>query len=156
MIALDMICMLDEKEISFVAKYYRKGSFSVDRAWTSIGVGAPSKWRRFRAAAAVAAIVVLSATAAVIYNKYEHNYRQPEIVTESDLLSPTEVVRVIDFDEAALPVVVDKIKEVYGVKVTNLPENAETYILSLRYEGTAEDLVLTINEILDTDITIEE
>lgn len=148
--------MSDEKEISFVAKHYRKGSFSVDKAWTSLGLSTPSKWRRYRAAAAVAAIVVLSATAAVIYNQYEHTAAKPDVVTEDVTPSPAEVVRVIDFEEAALPTVVEKIKEVYGVKVVNLPENAETYTLSLRYEGTADDLVTTINEILETNMTIEK
>ncbi len=149
--------MSDEKNISFVAKYYRKGSFSVDKAWASLGVASPSKWRRLRAAAAVAAVVVISATAAVIYNQYQHRADLPIVVTDGDAATPqAEVVRVIDFEEAPLPKVVDKIKEVYGVEVINLPDDADSYKLSLKYEGTAEDLVLTINELLETNMMIKK
>lgn len=148
--------MSDEKEIEFVAKHYRKGSFSVEKAWTSLGIVTTTKWRRFRAAAAVAAIVVISATAAVFYNQYSQASGQAEVINEELTPAPDKVVRVIDFEEASLPTVVDKIKDVYGVTVTNLPENAENYKLSLRYEGTAEDLVSTINEILETKMAIEK
>ncbi|MDE5594137.1 MAG: hypothetical protein K2I89_00995 [Muribaculaceae bacterium] len=148
--------MSEEKEISFVAKHYRKNSFSVDKAWASLGVASPSKWRVLRAAAVVAGVVVLSATAAIIYNHYEPSATEPTVETVAETPSPSEVVRVIDFEEATLPVVVETIKEVYGVKIVNLPENADSYRLSLRYEGTAEDLLTTINEILDTEMSVEK
>ena len=61
----------------------------------------------------------------------------------------------IDFENATLPAVVAKIKEVYGVEVVNLPESADEYKLSLHYEGTAADLVDTINETLGTDIKVQ-
>ena len=51
--------------------------------------------------------------------------------------------------------VVEKINETYNVKVTGLPESPEEYRLSLHYEGTASDLVETINEILGTELTVK-
>lgn len=148
--------MSDEKEISFVAKHYRKGSFYVDKAWASLGILSPSKWRGLRVAAAIAVAVVLSATAAIIYNHYEPSAARSETENTVEALSPREVVRVIDFEEATLPVVVEKIREVYGVEIVNLPEKADEYRLSLRYEGTAEDLLTTINDLLGTELKIEE
>ena len=67
-----------------------------------------------------------------------------------------KVVRVIDFEEAPLTDVVEKIREVYGVEVVGLPANPGQYTLSLHYEGSAIDLVETINDILDTDMTVIE
>ena len=148
--------MSDEKEISFVAKHYRKGSFSVDKAWASLAIVSPSKWRRLRVAAAIVVVVVLSATAAIIYNHYEPSAARTETENTVETPSSREVVRVIDFEEATLPVVVAKIKEVYGVEIVNLPEKADDYRLSLRYEGTAEDLLTTINDLLGTELKIEE
>lgn len=148
--------MSDEKEISFIAKHYRKGSFSVNKAWGAMDIATPAKWRRLRVAAAIAVVVVLSATAAIIYNHYEPSISATPLEVSTESQSPIEVVRVIDFEETSLPIVVEKIKEVYGVNVVNLPEYADKYSLSLRYEGTAEDLLMTINEILDTEMTIEK
>ena len=54
------------------------------------------------------------------------------------------------------PVVVDRIREVYGVEVVNLPDNADNYRLSLHYEGNPMELVETINDILDINMTIKE
>ena len=47
-----------------------------------------------------------------------------------------------------------EIEKVYDVRLTSLPE--EEYRLTLSYEGTAEDLVATINELLGTHIEIEK
>lgn len=69
---------------------------------------------------------------------------------------PTQVVRAIDFDNASLTDVIAKINEVYGISVTNLPANADSYRLSLHYEGNVVELVETINDILDTELTIKE
>ena len=67
-----------------------------------------------------------------------------------------ETVRVVDFENAPLPVVVERIREVYGVEVSGLPQDADDYVLSLHYEGTPVDLVDTINDILGTEMTVEE
>ena len=66
-----------------------------------------------------------------------------------------EPVKVVDFENAPLPVVVERIREVYGVEVDGLPENADDYVLSLHYEGTPVDLVDTINDLLSTEMTVK-
>ena len=66
------------------------------------------------------------------------------------------MVRAIDFENAPLPKVVERIREVYGVEVTGLPENPEEYVLSLHYEGNVNTLLESINEILDTKLKVKK
>lgn len=73
-----------------------------------------------------------------------------------EAISPIQAVKIIDFECSSLPDVISEIKEVYGVEVVNLPENAEEYHLSLHYEGNAADLVATINDILGTQMIVKE
>ena len=147
--------MSDDKNIDFVARHYRKGSFSTDKGLKAIGFGAVGRWNRLKVAAAVAVIVVLSASAVLIYNRYVPS--QTDLTSEESEVvqqSLSEAVRIIDFEDTPLPDVVDRIKDVYGVEIENLPVDADRYTLSLRYEGTADDLVETINDILGTEMII--
>lgn len=138
---------MEEKDIKFIARHYRKGRFSVEKGWRQLNIRPVSIWRRIRVAAAVAAVIVLSATAAVIYNHY---------TPQTEQSAPVEIVRVIDFENTPLPTVIAEIREVYGVEIDNIPENAAEYNLSLRYEGNAVDLVATINDILETQMTVKQ
>ena len=58
---------MENKEIKFIADRYKKGRFSTDKAWNSLGIRPVSIWRKYRVAAAVSAAVVLTASAAIIY-----------------------------------------------------------------------------------------
>ena len=78
---------------------------------------------------------------------------QEEIFSSDEQLY---VVRAIDFDDTPLPVVVARIREVYGVDVAGMPADAAKYRLTLHYEGNVADLVESINEILGTQMTVEE
>lgn len=146
---------MDDKEIKFVVKRYESGKFSVNKGWSRLNIVHASIWRRMRIAAAVVSVVILSATAAVIYRHYTLNTdtSAPEKIEQT---VTADVVKVIDFENTQLPVVISKIKEVYGVDVINVPDNAEDYYLSLHYEGNVSDLVTAINEILDTKMTVKQ
>lgn len=145
---------MKDDNIDFVARHYRRGAFSAKAGWRRLGIR-PVYSIYKKIAAAVAVTVVLSATAAFVYHNYAVDRRNvPADVAEP--VQPQYVVRAIDFDDAPLPVVVAEIKKVYGVEVGNMPEDAESYRLSLHYEGNAVDLVATINELLDTNMTIAE
>lgn len=146
---------MDEKDITFVARRYRKGRFSVNAGWRRLGIVGSQSWRYMRVAAAVAAMVVLTATAALIYHQYA--WEPTETVVEQPAeRQGIDVVKVIDFENTPLTFVVEKIEEVYGVEVTNVPDNADEYNLSLHYEGNAVDLVMTINDILGTQMQVEQ
>lgn len=141
-----------EKDVTYIARRYRKGRFSADRGWKRLGIAPSAGWRRMRVAAAIASVVVLSAVGAIVY----HRYSLPEAPATVQPEISAERVRVIDFEDAPLPTVVAKISEVYGVEVTGMPDNADDYRLSLHYEGNAGALVETINEILGTNMAVME
>ena len=148
---------MDDKDIRYIARHYRKGLFEVEPALRRIKPTATKWWTRSRIAAACIGAVVLTATAAVFVHK--SYFAQPSIdtgVIQPANVPASEIVRSIDFENAPLPTVVQKIREVYGVDVVDMPANASEYSLSLHYVGSATDLVETINDILDTDMKIQE
>lgn len=145
---------MDNKDLDFIARHYRKGRFSADAGWRRLGIAHVPSWRRYRVAAAIAAVVVLTATAGLLYREYSAS--TADSIEEVRTSAPLEAVRVIDFENAPLAEVVKKIESVYGVKVVNLPESTEGYKLSLHYEGNPADLIATINEILGTQMEVVE
>ena len=149
--------MENNSEIKFITRHYRKGLFAVEPALRRIKGTGPVWWTRTRIAAACTVAAVVTATAAVfVHNSYFKESNRNVQDTEMSAIPAAKVVRVIDFEEAPLTDVVAKIKEVYGVEVTGLPADPDQYTLSLHYEGSAIDLVETINDILDTDMTVNE
>lgn len=148
--------MKDNKEIQYIASRYKRGMFSVDKGWKRLGIAPSYIWRRYRVAAAVAGAIFLSATAALIYRQYNasDSFVVPDQVEQT--MAPAYVSRVIDFENTPLPVVLERITEVYGVEIINVPDDVDKYTLSLHYEGTPLDLIETINDILGTQMMIVE
>ena len=108
------------EEITYIAKRYRKGKFSVDKGWKRLNIKPALKWNGLKIAAAVASVVVLSATAAIIYHQYELKDTTDKIVNESVRPAASlETVKIIDFENTPLPTVISKIKEVYGPRGRN-------------------------------------
>lgn len=148
---------MNKKNIDFIARHYRKGRFGVEAGWRRLGVGPVSFLKNYGVAAAIAATMVVSATAAIIYYEYFATdvSRQTNAVEVMDS-SPLAEVKVIDFENALLSEVIKEIETVYGVKVENLPDQNMEYELSLHYEGTPADLIAVINDILGTQMTVVE
>lgn len=148
---------MENKEVDFIARRYKKGRFSPDAGWHRLGIAPVSIWRRYRVAAAVAATVILSATATILYREYRlEDVPQQTMPVKTQTISPLAEVKVIDFENAPLPEVVKIIESVYGVMVEGVPASPEEYVLSLHYEGTPTDLISVINEILGTQMTVAE
>lgn len=148
---------MENKEVDFIARRYKKGRFSPDAGWYRLGIAPVSIWKRYRVAAVVAATVILSATATILYREYRmDDVPQQTMPVKAQTISPLAEVKVIDFENAPLPEVVKKIESVYGVKVEGVPASPEEYVLSLHYEGTPTDLISVINEILGTQMTVAE
>ena len=146
-----------EEDVSFIAKRYRKGKFSVDKGWKHLNLSTPRRWNNIRIAATVASVIILSASAALIYRQFNITPPTDDIIPEKNVaMDPKETVKVIDFENTPLPVVITKIKDTYGVEVVNIPENADDYMLSLHYEGNPVDLISTINDILETKMAVKE
>ena len=149
--------MQENKDIRFIARHYRKGLFATESALRRIKGSGAAWWTRTRIAAACTIAAILTATAAVfVRNAYFSDSNQTIKETEQSTVPAAQAVRVIDFEDAPLTEVVAKIREVYGVEVIGLPDDPNQYTLSLHYEGTALDLVETINDILDTEMTVTE
>lgn len=145
------------ESVEFVARYYRKDAFSARRGWRQLGLTS-FQWWRTRWAAAAAVIVALTATAGIYAYivSSPSEARQPEAAPVTEKVTPIEVVsRKIEFTDAPLADVVKEIERVYEVHVVNVPEKGD-YRLTLSYEGTAKDLVETINELLGTSLGIGE
>lgn len=147
---------MEDNDIIFIARHYRKGKFRTAEGWRRLGIAPASRWRRIRVAAAVAGLVALASVAAALWRQYSEAPAPARQQVEQAAPPAIEAVKAIDFDDAPLTEVAAKIMEVYGVELTNLPANADDCRLSLHYEGNAADLVETINGILDTAIEIKQ
>ena len=116
--------------------------------------------RRFAAktAAAIGLLLAITATAAVIIRMefMPADNLSPDKDGQESIVDKALAVRTIEFDDVPLTVVIDEIRSVYGVELDSVPVNAGDYRLTLHYSGNAADLVETINEILDTEISIRE
>lgn len=144
-----------EKDISYVARHYKKGKFSNDKGWKRLGIAPAARLRRLRVAAVIASAIVLSAAAAIVYNQLTLA-DTPVVAQPVPQTEPAKEVKAIDFEDTPLPTVISKIREIYGVDITGIPENAADQHLSLHYEGSATGLIETINEILDTNMAVKE
>lgn len=146
-----------DKDLRFIARHYRKGMFKVEPALRRIKSTKTVWWSRTRIAVACAAAAILTTTAAIfVHNSYFSQHEPSATETEQSAIPAAQIVRVVDFEEAPLTDVIAKIKDVYRVEIIGLPTDPDQYILSLHYEGSALDLVNTINDILDTDMTVIE
>lgn len=148
--------MKHDEEIDFIARHYRRGAFASGSALERIMPGRRSRLRTVRIAAAAALLIAAGTAAALLITHASSTDRAAVTVPQDAPETVADDIKVIDFESTPLTVVADKIREVYGVSVRNLPDDAGDITLSLHYEGSAADLVDTINEILSTQMTIEE
>lgn len=147
---------MKEKDIDFIAEYYSDDVFSPEKGWrkftTIIGV----RRKRFGTVAAAVAVIALSASAAIFtYNEYKEQEHQEHHLNPTLEEERNEEIRVVTFEKAKLSKVVDYIESEYGVKIGNVPSNSEDYLLTLRFEGTPDELIDAINEILGTQLILE-
>ncbi|MDE6276705.1 MAG: hypothetical protein K2M06_01205 [Muribaculaceae bacterium] len=149
---------MDElKEITFIARHYRKGRFDLEGALKRVRPQSGFRFRFAKIAAASAIVIAISAAAAIMIRTEFFSHRPAQTEQTAPAPSAAEAaVKVLDFEATPLPIVVEEIQKTYGVEVTGIPEDADRYTLSLHYEGTASDLVETINEILDIDMKISQ
>ncbi len=148
-----------EESERFVAQHYERGRFDQASAWKRMGLGS-SKSHRWRFAAAASVLAAITVSACIYYMK---SYQPMPIAADTETTQTTKTTKpttatvkseVIEFNDAPLVDVVAKIEEVYGVHIDNVPN--EEYFVTMRYEGTATDLVNTINETLGCNLTITE
>ncbi len=111
---------------------------------------------RWRVAASVAAVALVASASVLIYHNYSDRPETPApaVVEQTEtVVTPAPAARaVIDYTDAPLKDVVADIERIYGVTVTGVPE--KEIRLTIHYEGDADDVVETINELLGTNLKI--
>lgn len=149
-----------DDSLDFVTGHYCPGAFRPLplAKLLHINVRTPLFRRRTVAAACVASVLIACAgIGTYIYIRHEAPAATPAVETTIPMTQPVSTakeIKRITFNDTPLAEVVKEIEKVYDVRLTSLPE--EEYRLTLSYEGTAEDLVATINELLGTHIEIEK
>ncbi len=146
---------LDEN-IQFVAQHFIEGTLLPYKGWQRFKLlHHISTYRRNIAAAGIAA-VVLAASASIYYFTIHDGGATSESVTakvdSNSTITKEAKTAKIQFNNAPLTDVVAEIERVYDVKITNLPE--EEILITISYEGTASDLIETINELFNIKLTI--
>lgn len=148
-----------ERSIDFVGAHYREGGFDKKRAWRSLGAGR-IWWRRPGAIAASVAAIVVAASACVLVfvpsgRREEKPVQQHQAVPVVEQTAmPVAKSTHIEFNDAPLPEVVEAIERTYGVKIENVPQQSDNITLS--YDGTAAELVETLNTLLGCQMTISD
>lgn len=143
-----------DNSVQFVAQFYNPDVFDKKRAWQRLGVSTPIRWRRVGVAASVAVMFVAAAAYFVGYRNMQSVPTAEPVVKE--IVMPAEnapVSTYISFEDENLREVVTRIEEVYGVEIENVPDTE--YRVTLSYDGTAEDLVASINELLGTSMRVK-
>lgn len=145
--------------LRFVTRFYSPGALHPDTSF--IRKGLPF-WKRHAVPASIIGTTLLAAAAVSTYlalNLTHPQTAEPVKKNETTVFSASSIptsgeVKKMKFEDASLHDVVKEIEKEYGVKVTGETEGQPR--LSLSYEGTAEDLVAAINDLLGTNLSIEK
>lgn len=144
-----------KESLDFVTKFYQPGAFKARRILDH-DVALPW-WRRNIVAASIVAAVLVASAAIFVYRSSRTPQSHPDLPAaenEMPVKTNADTPLLIEFNDAPLHEVVAEIETAYNVKVTGVPADTDAR-LSLHYEGTAADLVETINELLGTDMKTE-
>lgn len=143
---------IDENDLEWVARHYRRGAFDASRAWRRLAVRPARWWTRGKVAAASVLAAIVVATAAVVTLRPDP---VPQATPHIEQITAEEILvvkKVLDFEQAPLAEVIKEIELTYGVEIENVPADADTVKFSLHYEGTAPDLVNALNEALGSEM----
>lgn len=147
-----------EKSVRFVARHFSPEAFSRAKAWQRLGIPAVSVSRfqlprSLKYAAVGIGVVALTASAILLINR-DASAPVTEGAPAETVVPSAPVSSTLRFNDTPLTEVVKAIEQTYGVRVTNIP--AEDYRLTGVYEGTADDILATINDLLGTNLEIEK
>lgn len=147
-----------EDSLEFVVNHWSKDAFDARRDWRELGLVRLPWWRRHAAAAAIGGVVLAACAALGTWVIVSESENISEVQTRP-AATPIEISadpmtesRRIEFTDASLQEVAEAVRKVYGVSLENLPADAGRVTLS--YEGTAPDLVETLNFMLGSSIRI--
>lgn len=167
---------MEKDSIKFVVRHYQPGAFQEASAWKHVSEAIGSSrgnaygqkpiGKRMRTlltshnkiAAVLLVCIVLTASATLLLTR--HQAPAEDVPRDSDQIEATSrtpaPINVLDLDKVPLTEVVEKIEELYTVKIDSLLETPEQYLLTLHFEGTAQELVNAINELYGLNLQIEQ
>lgn len=99
--------------INFVARFYRKNSFDVQKGWRSLGLVRVGRFRWLRIAACVAVVAALGVSAMIFISRSAKQEDAPKVEPEKpEVTTPVEKevapeIHVIDMENAPLPDVIE-------------------------------------------------
>lgn len=148
---------MEDKDIDFIADYYKDDIFSPEKGWRKFMSAIGMRRKRFGIAAALAAIITVTATAAIIsYENHRNEVDAVECISENNDAACVEEPGILSFDHTKLTDVVEIVETKYSVEIGNIPANSDDYELTLRFDGTPSELIEAINEILGLQLTLSE
>ncbi|MBD5356037.1 MAG: DUF4974 domain-containing protein [Bacteroides sp.] len=144
-----------EDNIQFVARYYRDDMLLPDSGWEQFKATHSLLHSKRNIIAAAVGMAAIAATAS-LYFLSTFSYQEVTPTEETSTPRPTKTIptsetnQKIEFHDASLKEVIIEIEKIYNVKITNVPK--EEIKITISYEGTAVDVIETINELFDTDL----
>lgn len=147
-----------EESIRFVTGHYVDDTLLPRQGWQRFRLTHHISSLRRNLAAACIGAAVLAASAASIYYFYSSTAASPAEETtitpaSETVMVPANISRKIEFHDAPLREVAAEIERVYDVEISNVPRQEMSITIS--YEGTAADVVETINDLLDIHLTVK-
>lgn len=139
------------ESVKFVADNFRPDLFPLPSYLK------PSLSKRWLTAAAVAGTLVCAAAIGIVVSRHSSESRPepaPQEMQVQEKVTAEPQKKKIQFNDAPLPEVVKAIEEEYQVKIDG--DTSTDQRLTLRYDGTAEELLEIINEQLSTKLTIKK
>lgn len=151
--------MTEKKEIgesiNFVSRHFKEGALLPQSGWKKFRMTHQISYKRNIAAACVAA-AVLAASASIFYFSTTTGHSDSKETVAQVNIQEEKSIEVktakIEFKNTPLKEVVAEIERVYQVRIENVPQ--EEILITISYEGTASDVVETINELFNTKLNI--
>lgn len=146
----------NDESLRFVTRHFEDDTLLPRQGWRLFSRTHHISSLRHKVAAACIGAAVLAASASIYYFAYQPDTTDPiENVNEPQAetaVAPEQRIERIEFHDAPLREVVAEIERVYGVTIGNVP--SEEISLTISYEGTAQDVVETINDLLNLNLTV--
>ena len=145
-----------DEDLQNVVRHFKYGTLLPQSGWQRFKLTNKITTHRRRNIAASIAAAVLAASASIYYygnsENLKENQREIEILHEHTPEISVDKSEKIYFKDASLKEVVNEIERIYGVTITNVPQ--EDKRITISYEGTASDVVETINDLMGINLTI--
>ncbi|MDE7346739.1 MAG: DUF4974 domain-containing protein [Muribaculaceae bacterium] len=143
-----------EESIRFVARNFRNGALLPYSGWKRFRQTHRISTYRSKISAASIVAVVLAASASLYYSYTTNKDTQEPVsiqISESQDIEKEKTEKIY-FKDTPLKDVVVEIERVYDISIINVPQ--EEMRITISYEGTASDLIETINDLMNTSLKI--